>query len=74
MPGKYIDVVTVYQCGELPDGTAIMCTRFGWDKIPFLEPEFFDAEIHQRWDGKRSEATAFTSHWKDLSWQWSKLA
>ena len=51
-----------------------MCTKFGWDKIPFLEPEFFDAEIHQRWDGKRSEATAFTSHWKDLSWQWSKLA
>ena len=44
MPGKYIDVVTVYQCGELPDGTAIMCTKFGWDKIPFLEPEFFDAE------------------------------
>jgi hypothetical protein len=39
MPGKFIQEVHIYQCGQHSDGTAIMCSEIGYAKIPFLELE-----------------------------------
>jgi hypothetical protein len=39
MPGKFIEEVHIYRCGTRPDGTAIMCSKIGYAKIPFLLSE-----------------------------------
>jgi len=36
MPGKFVDEVLIYQCGTHSDGSAIMCSKIGYAKIPFL--------------------------------------
>ena len=39
MPGKFVDEVIIYQCGTHSDGSAIMCSKIGYAKIPFLLSE-----------------------------------
>jgi hypothetical protein len=39
MPGKFIQEVHIYKCGQQANGTAIMCSEIGWAKIPFPEME-----------------------------------
>ncbi|MCX4983465.1 hypothetical protein [Streptomyces sp. NBC_00572] len=36
MPGKFIDEVLIYQCGTNSDGSAIMCSKIGYAKVPFF--------------------------------------
>ncbi|MFD5415787.1 hypothetical protein [Streptomyces nojiriensis] len=36
MPGKFIDEVLIYRCGSNPDGSAIMCSKIGYAKVPFF--------------------------------------
>jgi hypothetical protein len=36
MPGKFVDEVLIYQCGTHADGSAVMCSKIGFAKIPFL--------------------------------------
>lgn len=35
MPGEFIDDVRIFQCGQRPDGTAIMCSEITQTRIPF---------------------------------------
>jgi hypothetical protein len=35
MPGEFIDEVHIFQCGQTPDGGAIMCSEITSTRIPF---------------------------------------
>lgn len=64
MPGKFIDEVVIYRCGKHTDGTAIMCSRIGYAKIPFLLSEDVAGP-----GGEAASQTASATARKGVGWQ-----
>lgn len=65
MPGKFIEEVRIYKCGQHADGTAIMCSEIGYAKIPFMLAE----DPSESDDGSGSDHASESGKPLSLGWQ-----